>query len=281
MTSSSVPRLPSNTGTTVPALGLGTYRLKGFEGVAAMVRALEAGYRLLDTAVSYDNEGAVGRAVRESHVPRDEIIVTSKLPGRFQDYDAALLTIEESVFRMGLERIDLYLIHWPNPRIDRYVTAWRALIEARRRGYVRDIGVSNFLPSHLERLIAETGVVPLVNQIEMHPYFPQTEQRAAHRRLGIITEAWTPLGRGNELLDDPLIVRIAASHGWSAAQTVLRWHTQLGAVPLPKAASPVRQRENLELFDGGLSEDELTEITALGRPDGRTAGQDPAVYESL
>jgi diketogulonate reductase-like aldo/keto reductase len=246
------------------------------------MRALDVGYRLLDTAASYDNEATVGRAVRLTSVPRDEVFVTSKIPGRYQDRALALETIEESLLRMGLDYIDFYLIHWPNPGRDRYLDAWDALLEARDRGYIRHAGVSNFLPEHLDRLVAATGEAPVVNQIEMHPYFPQLEQLEVHRRMGIVTEAWTPLGRGNELLADPTIRRVAQAHGWTPAQCVLRWHEQLGAVPLPKAESVERQCENLNSIQlEPLADDELAAISALGRPDGRTTDQDPATYESL
>ncbi len=277
-----VPSLTSGSGVDVPAIGLGTFRLRGERGVDAIVRALGMGYRLLDTAASYDNEGTVGRAVRSSGVPREEILVSSKIQGRYQARASALESVQESLLRTGLDYIDLFLIHWPNPRRDLYVEAWESLLEARERGYIRNLGVSNFLPEYLERLQRETGELPVVNQIEMHPYFPQLDQLAVHERMGIVTEAWTPLGRGNELLDDPVIQGIAKAHGWSAAQCVLRWHAQLGAVPLPKAESPERQKENIDSFEIGLlDEAEVAAISALGRPDGRTSDQDPAVYESL
>jgi diketogulonate reductase-like aldo/keto reductase len=265
----------------LPAIGLGTYKLSGSDGVSAVRTALEAGYRLLDSAVNYENEGAVGRAVRTSGVSRDDIVVTSKLPGRHHRYDKALVAVEESVYRTGLDHLDLYLIHWPNPRVDLYVEAWSALIEARRRGLVREIGVSNFLPEHIERLIAGTGVAPIVNQIELHPYFPQTEALAYHREHGILVEAWTPLGRGNDLLTNPVVSEAANAHGVTPAQAVLAWHIAVGAIPLPKAASPDRQRENLAIFDIELSVSEVDALTALGRSDGRWGDQDPAVYEEF
>ncbi len=271
----------SHDGFTSPERGFGTYRLNGAHGVRVIGAALDCGYRLLDSAVNYENEGAVGRAVRESAVPREEIVVASKLPGRHHDYDAALAAVEESVYRTGLDCIDLYLIHWPNPGRDRYVEAWSALIEARRRGLVRAIGVCNFLPEHLDRLERETGVLPAVNQIEIHPYFPQTTALAAHAARGIITQAWSPLGRGTDLLGDPTVLRLAQETGSSPAQVVLAWHVARGAVPLPKAADPARQRENLQ--DGALhlTPGQVEQLTALGRPDGRTTNQDPAVWEEL
>ena len=276
-----LPWVDAGRGFQLPAVGFGTYRLNGSEGAETIAQALRHGYRLLDSAFNYENEGAVGRAVRLSGVPRESIGITSKLPGRHHRFDEALAAIEESVFRTGLDRIDLYLIHWPNPRQGLYVQAWRALIEARQRGWVKAIGVSNFLPEHLERLRQETGVLPVVNQIEMHPYFPQVEQRAWHQAHGIVTEAWSPLGRANQLLQEPLLAAIAQRHGRSVGQIILRWHVQLGAVPLPKAASDERQLENLALFDFSLSDADMAQMATLARPDGRTHNQDPAVYEEF
>ena len=273
--------LQAHDGFTLPAMGLGTYRLAGAAGAAAVTRAIAAGYRLIDSAFSYENEGAVGRGVRESNVPRSSLIVTSKLPGRHHERAAALETIEESVFRTGLDAIDLYLIHWPNPRADRYVEAWGALIEARERGLVRHIGVSNFLPEHLERLERETGVRPVVNQIELHPFFPQEEAVAAHRELGILTEAWSPVGRAGEVTGHPVITGIAAAHGVTPVQTILAWHVARAVVPLPKSQDALRQRENLAAPDVALTSDEVAAITALGRPDGRLRDLDPAHYEEF
>ncbi|MBQ1009881.1 aldo/keto reductase [Micromonospora sp. M51] len=276
-----IPHLTAADGTTLPAIGLGTYQLNGSAGVDAIGQAIRAGYRLLDSAFNYENEGAVGRAVRSAGDVRDELIVTSKLPGRHHSYDEALTTVEESVFRTGLDRIDLYLIHWPNPKVDRYVQAWQALIEARERGLVRHIGLSNFLPEHIERLVAETGVAPVVNQIEVHPYFPQQEALDYHREHGILVQGWSPLGHGNDLRQHPVIGEIAAAHGVSPAQAILAWHVARQVIPLPKAASPQRQAENLDVFGITLTDAEVAAITALGRPDGRLADQDPAVYEEF
>jgi diketogulonate reductase-like aldo/keto reductase len=278
-----MPAVPAVFGAeiTLPAIGFGTGGLSGSAGVDAIGRALDVGYRLLDSAVNYENEGAVGRAVGRSSVPRAEVIVTSKLPGRRHGYDEAIATIEESLFRTGLDHLDLYLIHWPNPGVDRYVEAWQALISARDRGLVRAIGVSNFLPEHLDRLIDETGVTPAVNQIELHPFFPQAEQRAANADRGIVTEAWCPIGRAGALLDHLLLRSIGDRHGVSAAQVVLRWHVQLGVVPIPKSGSDERQYENLDVFGFALSDDEMNQISALGRADGRLRGLDPATHEEF
>ncbi|RKN27248.1 aldo/keto reductase [Micromonospora musae] len=275
-----IPHLTAADGTSLPAIGLGTYRLTGSDGVESIGQAIQAGYRLLDSAVNYENEGAVGRAARAAAV-RDELIVTSKLPGRHHRYAEALTTIEESVYRTGRDRIDLYLIHWPNPKVDLYVEAWRALIEARERGLVRHIGLSNFLPEHIDRLLSETGVAPVVNQIEIHPYFPQQEALDYHRAHGILVQGWSPLGRGNDLQDNQTIAEIAAAHGVTPAQAILAWHVAREVIPLPKAASPKRQQENLDIFGIELTDAEIAAITALGRPDGRLADQDPAVYEEF
>ncbi|HEY0186669.1 MAG TPA: aldo/keto reductase [Cellulomonas sp.] len=281
MTATALPTLAAHDGLTLPAVGFGTYQLRGSAGVATIVRALHTGYRVLDSAVGYENEGAVGQAVAQSGVPRDEIVVTSKLPGRFQAAPDAAATVEESLYRLGLDHLDLYLIHWPNPRIDRYVEAWGALIEVQRRGLVRHIGVCNFLPEHLDRLERETGVLPAVNQIELHPYFPQAVQRADDARRGIITQAWSPLGRANSLLQEPAIAGIADRIGVSPAQVVLRWEVDLGVMPLPKATGAERQQQNLDLMGFALGDEDRAALDALARPDGRTFDQDPARYEEL
>lgn len=272
----------AHNGFTLPAIGFGTYRLNGAAGAAAVAEAVRGGYRLIDSAFRYENEGAVGRAVRDSGADRASLVVTSKLPGRHHEYDAALRTIEESVYRTGLDAIDLYLIHWPNPVTGLYVEAWRALIAARERGLVRQIGVSNFLPEHIERLDRETGVLPVVNQIELHPFFPQPDALDYHRERGIITEAWSPVGRGRDpLMFDGVVAEIATARGITPTQAILAWHVARGAVPLPKSQDPARQRENLAAAEVELSGAEVDAITALGRADGRLAGQDPAVYEEF
>jgi diketogulonate reductase-like aldo/keto reductase len=279
---SAIPTLTLNDGLSMPPVGLGTYRLDGEAGVAAMVSAIRKGFRLLDTAVRYDNEAAVGEAVRQSGVARGELRVSSKLPGQHQRYADAITAVEESLRRAGLDYFDLYLIHWPNPSQGLYVEAWSALIECRKRGLTRSIGVSNFLPEHLDRLTRETGVTPSVNQIELHPYFPQEEQRRADRERGILTQAWSPLTRAtNALFREEAIVRIAARLGRTVAQVILRWHVQLGVEPLPKAASPERQVENLALFDFALSAEDMAAIATLARSDGRLSGQDPARHEEF
>ena len=273
--------LIAHDGFTLPPIGLGTYKLNGLPGVRAVREAIANGYTLLDSAFNYENEGAVGAAVNSSDVDPASLIVTSKLPGRHHDYDEALRTIEESVLRLGVDRIGLYLIHWPNPKVGKYVEAWKALIAARDAGLVGAIGVSNFLPEHLERLEDETGVRPAVNQIELHPYFPQEEAVAYHREKGILIEAWSPVGRGVSGLTDPAVLQAARRLDVSPVEAVLAWHVARGVVPLPKSADPRRQRANLAAADLVLTPEEIAGITALGRPDGRLKDQDPAEYEEF
>lgn len=206
---------------------------------------------------------------------------TSKLPGRHHAYNEALQTIEESLYRAGLDYYDLYLIHWPNPKTDRYVEAWQALLEAKKRGLIRSAGVCNFLPEHLERLGKETGVLPSVNQIELHPRFNQQEVRGWNTEHGILTEAWSPLGRGNEILTNEAIQKIAAEHTKTVSQIILRWHIQLGTLPIPKAGSAQHQLENISIFDFALTEEEMHTICKLTRDDGRLNNQDPSSYEEF
>jgi len=265
-------------GNTLPAVGLGTYPLKGAEAVTAVGAGLTAGYRLIDSAVNYGNEDAVGEAVRNSDVPRDDIVVTTKLPGRAHGYESTLASFQESLDRLGLERIDLYLIHWPNPGDDRYVDSWRAMVQLHEQGLARSIGVSNFTEEYLTRLQSETGVLPTVNQVELHPYFPQLALLEFHEVHNIRTESWSPLGKGSDVLTSPVIVEAAKEHDVTEAQVVLRWHVQLGSVPLPKSADPVRQEENLDVFGFELSSYEMEAITLLGRPDGRLFGADPVTH---
>ena len=270
-----------NDGTTLPAIGFGTYPLKGEEGIAAMVSALEAGYRLLDSAVNYENEREVGEALRRSGVPREEVVVATKIPGRHHAKDLALQSLRDSAQRLGLEQIGLALIHWPNPSRELYPQAWRALVEAQREGLVRTVGVSNFTQAHLRRIIDETGVTPAVNQIELHPYFPQEQMRAVHDKLGIRTQAWSPLGKCQAPFDEPPLAQAAKALGVTPGQVILRWHVQLGSLPLPKSASQERQRENLDVFGFELTEAQMSAISGLGRPDGRLFGGDPDTHEEM
>lgn len=279
--SNSIPEITLNDGLTLPAIGFGTYNLNGNEGANAIQSAIDVGYRLIDTAYNYENEGTVGEAVRRSSIPREELRITSKLPGRYQTYDKAVTTIQESLYRANLDYYDLYLIHWPNPKQDNYVEAWQALIEAKKWGLIRSIGVCNFLPEHIERLVKETGVKPSINQIELHPFFNQAEQRKWHEENNIKTESWSPLARASEVLQNELIKKIADHYNKTVSQIILRWHYQLGAISIPKSASPARQLENISIFDFSLDETEMSAIAELTRPNGRLKNQDPAIYEEF
>ncbi|MFC7063376.1 aldo/keto reductase [Halobacillus seohaensis] len=279
--STSIPEITLNDGVTLPVIGFGTYKLNGNEGADAINNAINAGYRLIDTAYNYENEGTVGEAVRRSSVPREELRITSKLPGRYQAYDKAVTTIQESLYRANLDYYDLYLIHWPNPNQGNYVEAWQALIDAKKWGMIRSIGVCNFLPEHMERLEKETGTKPSINQIELHPFFNQEHQRVWHEEHNVKTESWSPLARASAVLQNETIRKIANHHDKSISQVILRWHYQLGAVPIPKSTSPERQLENLSIFDFSLNETEMNMILELTRPDGRINDQDPATYEEF
>jgi 2,5-diketo-D-gluconate reductase A len=274
-----IPTYTLNDGSTLPAIGFGTYPLKGDDGIAAVTSAIENGYRLLDTAVNYGNEAEVGEAIRRSGVPRDEIQVASKIPGRHHGYDDAMASVRGSIQRLGLEYLDLHLIHWPNPRVGKYREAWRALVDLREQGLVHSIGVSNFTAEHLETIIDDTGVTPAVNQIELHPYFPQSVMRDVNEKYGIRTESWSPLGKRQAPLAEPAVAGPAERYGVTPGQVILRWHVQLGAIPIPKSATPERQRQNLDVFGFELTDDEVAAITALGRPDGRLFGGDPDTHE--
>lgn len=273
-----IPTVTLNDGATFPELGLGTYNLRGEDGTAAIVSAIENGYRLLDSAVNYENEAEVGEAVRRSGI-RDELIVTTKIPGRDHGYDEAIRSAEGSLERLGLDRIDLYLIHWPNPSVDRYVDTFRAMIALREEGRVGSVGVSNFTEPMLTRLVDETGVVPAVNQVELHPYFPQAALRAFHAEHGIRTESWSPLARRGELLGEQVIADVADAHGVTPTQAVLRWHTQLDATPIPKSADPGRQVENADIFGFTLTDAEVRAISGLER--GRLWDGDPDTHEEM
>jgi 2,5-diketo-D-gluconate reductase A len=270
-----------NDGHELPAVGFGTYPLTGPEGVEAIASAIDVGYRLLDTAVNYGNEEEVGEAIHRSGVPREELLVCSKIPGRHHGYDDAVRSTKESLQRLGLDHLDLHLIHWPNPSQDRYAEAWRALVDLQRDGLVRSIGVSNFTEAHLRRIIDETGVTPAVNQLELHPYFPQQEMRRVNADLGIVTESWSPLGKRQAPFDEPPVAAAASRLGVTPGQVILRWQVQLGALPIPKSATPSRQRENLDVLGFELTDDEVAAITALGRPDGRLFGGDPDSHEEM
>jgi 2,5-diketo-D-gluconate reductase A len=274
-----IPHYTLNDGLEIPALGFGTYKLTENDGYESIATAIAAGYRLLDTAALYGNEAEVGRAIAESGIDRDQFIVTTKLRGRALGFDETMLAFEESRQLLGLDVVDIYLIHWPNPRLNRYLDSWQAMIELKDDGLIRSIGVCNFPQQHLQKLMDSTGVTPSINQIELHPYFPQAELRAFHAEHGIQTESWSPLGRGSELLSEQVIVDAASAHGVSPAQAVLRWHTQQGLLPLPKSASAERQALNLDSFGFDLTQIELEAITALER--GRLGGLDPETTEIM
>jgi len=276
-----IPTHTLNDGAVLPAIGFGTYPLKDDEAVSGIVSAIEAGYRLLDTAVNYGNEQEVGEAVSASGLPREELLVASKIPGRDHGYDDAIASVRGSLERLRLDYIDLHLVHWPNPSVGRYAEAWRALVDLREQGLVRSIGVSNFTAAHLDRVIAETGVTPAVNQIELHPYFPQVDMRAVNAERGIQTESWSPLGKRQAPFTEPAVADAAAAHDVSPGQVILRWQVQLGSIPIPKSATPERQRANLDVFGFELSDAEMAAITALGRPDGRLFGGDPDTHEEM
>ncbi|WP_435214484.1 aldo/keto reductase [Streptomyces sp. bgisy034] len=274
----SIPLHTLNDGTTIPAIGLGTWPMDDAQAEEAVAGALDLGHRLVDTATNYRNETGVGRGIVASGVPREELVVTTKLPGRHHGYEETLTSFEESRRRLDVAYVDLYLIHWPLPRVDKYVDSWRAMIELRESGLVRSIGVSNFTPEHIERLERETGVLPSVNQIELHPLFPQDELRAFHEGKGIVTESWSPLGRGTDLLDDPVVRGIAETLKVTPGQVVLRWHTQLGALPIPKSADRERQRANLDVFGFDL---DATQMAAVADRAHRRLGGDPEVHEEF
>ncbi len=276
-----IPRYTLNDGHDLPAIGFGTAGLRGDDAIAAVTSALENGYRLIDTAVNYQNETEVGEAIRRSGLPREEIRVTSKIPGRHHAYDDAVRSTKESLERLGLDHLDLHLIHWPNPNRGLYHETWRALVDLQKEGLLRSVGVSNFTEAHLRRAIEETGVTPAVNQIELHPYFPQPEMQQVHADLGVITESWSPLGKRQAPFSEPPVAEAAERHGVTPGQVILRWQLQQGNLPIPKSATPSRQRENLDVFGFELTDDEMAAITGLARPDGRLFGGDPDTHEEM
>ncbi|WP_442885954.1 aldo/keto reductase [Companilactobacillus sp. HBUAS59544] len=270
-----------NDGQEIPSFGFGTYKLNGRSGVQSIVSAINNGYTMLDTAYNYENEGAVGKAIAESGINRDRLTVTSKLPGRYYAYNDAITALQESLYRAHLDYFDLYLLHWPNPKRGMYVEAWQALIDAQKFGLVKSIGVCNFLPDHLNKLKNETGVMPSVNQIELHPYFNQELMRKFDADNDIVTMDWSPLGRASSVLQDEVLIKLSKKYNKTVGQMILRWELQLKTIPIPKSASPVRQRENMDIFDFEISAEDMRQINALTKTDGRTNNQDPAVYEEF
>ncbi|MFJ9785666.1 aldo/keto reductase [Amycolatopsis sp. NPDC101161] len=274
----SVPVIELNNGVRMPQLGYGVFQVPDDETTAAVKTALETGYRSIDTAAVYGNEKGVGQAIAESGVPRDELFITTKLWNSAQGYDSTLKAFDESMRKLGLEQLDLYLIHWPTPKRDKYLDTWKAFEKLYADGRVRAIGVSNFQPAHLERLMDASDVAPAVNQIELHPYLQQQEVREFDAKHGIATEAWSPLAKGGSLLGDPVIADLAVKHGRTPAQIVLRWHLQLGTVVIPKSVTPSRIEENFDVFGFTLSEDEIESLSPLDR--GERTGPDPDTFNA-
>lgn len=271
----SVPSLELNDGHRIPQLGFGVFQIPPENTTDAVLHALRTGYRSIDTAAAYGNEAEVGEAIARSDLGREEVFVTTKLWNNDHGRDSALRAFERSLRRLGHDYLDLYLIHWPNPARNRHVETWQALCELKDEGRVRSIGVSNFMVEHLEQIIDATGVVPVLNQIELHPRFQQAQLRQMHAQRGILTEAWSPLGQGQELRDRT-IEEMASRHGRTPAQVVLRWHVQLGNIVIPKSATPSRIEENFDIFDFELSEGDMRAVAELDA--GERMGPDPATF---
>jgi len=267
------PTLSFNDGRAIPQVGLGVWKTPDDGAGDAVAVALDAGYRHVDTAAAYKNERGVGEGLRQAGVPREEVFVTTKLWNEEQGFDRTLRAFDASLEQLGLDHVDLYLIHWPSPARDLYVDTWRAFVRLKEEGRARSIGVSNFTAEHLDRLADETGVTPAINQIELHPRFQQRALREAHAARGIVTQSWSPLGQG-QLLQDPVIAGIAAKHGRTPAQVVIRWHIDNGLVVIPKSVTPSRIAENFGVFGFALDADDLAAITKLDTGDGRI-GPDP------
>ncbi|MER6502737.1 aldo/keto reductase [Streptomyces sp. NPDC001455] len=273
---SKVPSITLNNGVEMPQLGFGVWQVPDDEAAKAVATAIESGYRSIDTAAIYENEKGTGRAVAASGVAREELFITTKLWNAEQGYDSTLRAFDASLDKLGTDYVDLYLIHWPLPAKGAYVDTYKAFEKIYSEGRAKAIGVSNFLPEHLERLLGETSVVPAVNQIELHPQLQQAQSRAVHAAHGIATEAWSPLGQGKGLLEVPTVVAIARKHGRTPAQVVLRWHIQTGNVVIPKSVTPSRIVENIDVFGFELDADDLAAIAALD--EGKRLGPDPADF---
>ncbi|QPG71368.1 MULTISPECIES: aldo/keto reductase [Mycobacteriaceae] len=269
------PTLTLNDGTSIPVVGLGVWQTPAEDTERAVSAALHAGYRHIDTAAAYGNEDGVGRAVAASGLPREEVYITTKLWNSEQGYEKTLAAFDASMARLGLDYLDLYLIHWPTPAQNLFIDTFKAFAHLRDQGRIRAIGVSNFEPEHLKLLIDATGIVPAVNQIELHPRLPQAELRETHARYGIATEAWSPLGQGS-LLEDPIVTAIAERHGKTPAQVLIRWHIQLGNIVIPKSVNPDRIASNFNVFDFELSEADIASIATLDN--GTRLGPDPRTF---
>ncbi|GAA4550060.1 aldo/keto reductase [Amycolatopsis samaneae] len=274
----SVPTVKLNNDVEMPQLGFGVFQVPDAETTAAVKAALEAGYRSIDTAAIYGNEAGVGKAITESGIPRDELFVTTKLWNADQGYDSTLKAFDESLAKLGLDRLDLYLIHWPAPELDRYVDTWKAFEKLYADGRVRAIGVSNFQPEHLERLFDAGSVVPAVNQVEVHPYLQQQRVREFDAAHGIATEAWSPLAKGGDLLGEPAVAALARKYGRSPAQIVLRWHLQRDTIVIPKSVTPSRIAENLDVFGFTLTDEDAASLSTLER--GLRTGPDPDTFNA-
>jgi len=259
----SAPTILLNNGKTMPQIGFGTSPLNDEKVIPAVIAAIEAGYRHIDTAYRYNNESGVGQGIRDSGINREDLFVTTKLDGPFQGDDRAIGGLDESLRRLGLDYVDLLLIHWPLPQRDEYVSTWKTFEKLFAAGKTRSIGLSNFKPAHIDRLLAESTIRPTVNQIQLNPRITRPEQRAYNLEQGIVTEAWSPLGAGNDLLENPTLAAIAAKYGKTPGQIVLRWHIELGTVAIPRSANPGRIAQNIDIFDFMLTNDEISAISAL------------------
>ncbi|MEU5612157.1 aldo/keto reductase [Streptomyces sparsogenes] len=273
---SKVPFITLNNGVRMPQLGFGVWQVPDDEAADAVSTALESGYRSIDTAAIYGNEEGTGRAIAASGLPRDELFVTTKLWNSDHGYDSTLRAFDTSLSKLGLEYVDLYLIHWPVPEVDKYVDTWKAFEKIYAEGRAKAIGLSNFHPAHIQRLLSETEIAPVIDQIELHPQLQQAELRAFNARHNIATEAWSPLGQGKGLLEDARLAAIADKHGKSPAQVVLRWHLDLGNVVIPKSVTPSRIKENIDVFDFELDAHDLATID--GMDSGNRLGPDPETF---
>ncbi|MFD8381004.1 aldo/keto reductase [Streptomyces sp. NPDC059679] len=273
---SKVPFISLSNGVQMPQLGFGVWQVPDDEAAIAVRTALDAGYRSIDTAAIYGNEEGTGRAIAASGIPRDELFVTTKLWNAEQGYDSALRAFDASLSKLGLEYVDLYLIHWPVPGVDKYVDTWKAFEKIAAEGRAKAVGLSNFHPAHIQRLLSETEIAPVIDQVELHPQFQQSELRAFNARHNIVTEAWSPLGQGKGLLEDDRLKAIAGKHGKSPAQVVLRWHLDLGNVVIPKSVTPSRIAENIDVFDFELDAQDLATIDAMDS--GNRLGPDPDTF---
>nr|WP_210285856.1 aldo/keto reductase [Aureimonas jatrophae] len=263
-----------NDGREIPQVGLGVFKVPDEDAAAAVRTALEAGYRHVDTAAVYKNERGVGEGLRAAGVPRDEVFVTTKLWNESQGFDATLRAFDESLEKLGLDAVDLYLIHWPSPARGLFVDTWKAFRRLHEEGRAQSIGVSNFTAEHIDQIVAETGITPVLNQIELHPRFQQRALREAMDQRGVVTESWSPLGQGGDMLKDPVLARIAEKHGKTAAQVVIRWHVDNELVVIPKSVTPSRIAENIDVFGFRLDDEDLAAIGGLDAADGRI-GPDP------